>query len=79
MDEDVSECEGVGWVITPSPYRGVGERENIFPCWAAREAGHARRLGRIHRLLADPDGFLWEVAWNPQFPAHLKHKNTLEP
>ena len=33
-------------------------------------AGHKADWGGYTGYFADPDGFLWEVAWNPQFP-HL--------
>ena len=32
--------------------------------------GHKAFWGGYTGYFADPDGFLWEVAWNPQFP-HL--------
>ena len=32
------------------------------------EAPAGRDLGRLFGLIADPDGHLWEVAWNPFFP-----------
>jgi uncharacterized protein len=31
-------------------------------------AGHRAEWGGYTGYFADPDGFLWEVAWNPQFP-----------
>lgn len=30
--------------------------------------GHATDWGGYSGYFADPDGFLWEVAWNPHFP-----------
>ena len=30
--------------------------------------GHATDWGGYAGYFADPDGFLWEVAWNPRFP-----------
>ena len=30
--------------------------------------GHAAEWGGYTGYFADPDGFLWEVAWNPHFP-----------
>ena len=30
--------------------------------------GHRADWGGYSGYFADPDGFLWEVAWNPQFP-----------
>jgi uncharacterized protein len=30
--------------------------------------GHKADWGGYAGYFADPDGFLWEVAWNPQFP-----------
>jgi len=32
--------------------------------------GHTAEWGGYTGYFADPDGFLWEVAWNPKFP-HL--------
>jgi hypothetical protein len=32
VDEDVSECEGVGGVITPSPLEGEGRGEGEIKC-----------------------------------------------
>jgi len=31
-------------------------------------AGHRTDWGGYSGTFADPDGFLWEVAWNPDFP-----------
>lgn len=31
-------------------------------------AGHHTDWGGYSGYFADPDGFLWEVAWNPHFP-----------
>ena len=31
-------------------------------------AGHKADWGGYTGYFADPDGFLWEVAWNPHFP-----------
>ena len=31
-------------------------------------AGHTADWGGYTGYFADPDGFLWEVAWNPHFP-----------
>ena len=31
-------------------------------------AGHDAEWGGYTGYFADPDGFLWEVAWNPAFP-----------
>ena len=30
--------------------------------------GHRTEWGGYTGYFADPDGFLWEVAWNPEFP-----------
>lgn len=30
--------------------------------------GHATDWGGYSGYFSDPDDFLWEVAWNPQFP-----------
>jgi catechol 2,3-dioxygenase-like lactoylglutathione lyase family enzyme len=32
------------------------------------KTGHPAEWGGYTGYFADPDGFLWEVAWNPQFP-----------
>ncbi len=32
------------------------------------KAGHRADWGGYSGYFADPDGFLWEVAWNPHFP-----------
>lgn len=32
------------------------------------KAGHKAEWGGYTGYFADPDGFLWEVAWNPHFP-----------
>jgi predicted lactoylglutathione lyase len=32
------------------------------------KAGHKTSWGGYSGYFADPDGFLWEVAWNPDFP-----------
>ena len=32
------------------------------------KAGHTADWGGYSGYFADPDGFLWEVAWNPRFP-----------
>ena len=34
------------------------------------KSGHTADWGGYSGYFADPDGFLWEVAWNPRFP-HL--------
>jgi uncharacterized protein len=31
-------------------------------------SGHTAEWGGYTGYFADPDGFLWEVAWNPHFP-----------
>ncbi len=33
-----------------------------------RKAGHHTDWGGYAGYFADPDGYLWEVAWNPKFP-----------
>lgn len=32
------------------------------------KAGHVAEWGGYTGYFSDPDGFLWEVAWNPHFP-----------
>jgi catechol 2,3-dioxygenase-like lactoylglutathione lyase family enzyme len=54
----------------------VKTREEVDALLAAVEAGGARIVkpareaewGGRTGYFADPDGFLWEVAWNPHFP-----------
>ena len=38
--------------------------------WVSRCSPYLQRAdwGGYTGYFADPDGFLWEVAWNPQFP-----------
>jgi len=54
----------------------VRSPEEVDALLAEAEAGGGRILRPGHRAdwggytgyFADPDGFLWEVAWNPHFP-----------
>jgi len=57
LAHNVAEEEGVDVVLAQAAESGatiVKEAQEIF-------------FGR-HGYFADPDGFLWEVAWNPSFP-----------
>jgi catechol 2,3-dioxygenase-like lactoylglutathione lyase family enzyme len=57
LAHNVAEEEQVDWVLREAAQAGatiVKEAQDIF-------------FGR-HGFFADPDGFLWEVAWNPSFP-----------
>ena len=57
LAHNVSEEEQVDSVLAEAAEAGatmVKEAQEIF-------------FGR-HGFFADPDGFLWEVAWNPSFP-----------
>jgi catechol 2,3-dioxygenase-like lactoylglutathione lyase family enzyme len=57
LAHNVTEEEGVDSVLAEAAEAGatiVKEAQEIF-------------FGR-HGYFADPDGFLWEVAWNPSFP-----------
>ena len=57
LAHNVAEEEGVDMVLAEAAAAGatiVKEAQEIF-------------FGR-HGFFADPDGFLWEVAWNPSFP-----------
>jgi catechol 2,3-dioxygenase-like lactoylglutathione lyase family enzyme len=57
LAHNVAEEEGVDLVLAEAAAAGatiVKEAQEIF-------------FGR-HGFFADPDGFLWEVAWNPSFP-----------
>jgi len=54
----------------------VRSPEEVDAVLAEATKGGARLVKTAHRAdwggytgyFADPDGFLWEVAWNPQFP-----------
>lgn len=54
----------------------VGSREEVDALLAEVAAGGGRLVkpgqpaewGGYTGYFADPDGFLWEVAWNPEFP-----------
>lgn len=56
----------------------VRERDDVDRVLARVEAAGARLVkaatdaewGGRSGYFADPDGFLWEVAWNPGFPIH---------
>lgn len=55
--------------------RSAGEVDALLAEVAAgggrvARAGHRAEWGGYTGYFADPDGFLWEVAWNPGFP-HL--------
>jgi uncharacterized protein len=57
LAHNVAEAEQVDSVLAEAAEAGatiVKEAQEIF-------------FGR-HGFFADPDGFLWEVAWNPSFP-----------
>jgi uncharacterized protein len=57
LAHNVAEEEDVDSVLAEAAEAGatiVKEAQEIF-------------FGR-HGFFADPDGFLWEVAWNPSFP-----------
>ncbi len=57
LAHNVTEEEQVDLVLTEAVEAGakiVKEAQEVF-------------FGR-HGFFADPDGFLWEVAWNPSFP-----------
>jgi uncharacterized glyoxalase superfamily protein PhnB len=57
LAHNVAEEEDVDSVLAQAVEAGatiVKEAQEIF-------------FGR-HGFFADPDGFLWEVAWNPSFP-----------
>ena len=57
LAHNVAEEEGVDLVLAEAAEAGatiVKEAQGVF-------------FGR-HGFFADPDGFLWEVAWNPSFP-----------
>jgi len=73
-DIDVDHVEGGGFPRI-SLAHNVAEEEQVDSVLVeAAEAGativkEAQEIffGR-HGFFADPDGFLWEVAWNPSFP-----------
>ena len=57
LAHNVAEEEGVDSVLAEAVEAGakiVKEAQEVF-------------FGR-HGFFADPDGFVWEVAWNPSFP-----------
>lgn len=43
---------------------------------ALLKTGQATSWGGYHGMVADPDGHVWEMAWNPHFP--LAHDGTIE-
>lgn len=43
---------------------------------ALLKTGQATSWGGYHGLIADPDGHVWEMAWNPHFP--LAHDGTID-
>lgn len=45
----------------------VAEQSAEYGCRVVR-AGRTADWGGYTGYFADPDGFLWEVAWNPAFP-----------
>ena len=58
LAHNVAKEEGVDLVLAQAAEAGatiVKEAQEIF-------------FGRRHGYFVDPDGFLWEVAWNPSFP-----------
>lgn len=68
-----AEGSGFGGFALAHNVRERGEVDDIL---AQAEAAGARILkpaqeafwGGYHGYFADPDGFTWEVAWNPGFP-----------
>jgi catechol 2,3-dioxygenase-like lactoylglutathione lyase family enzyme len=74
-DAGVGALEGGGHSRVALAYN-VREREHVDDVLAALEEGGARIVkpaedavwGGRSGYFADPDGFLWEVAWNPGFP-----------
>lgn len=43
---------------------------------ALLKKGQATSWGGYHGIIADPDGHVWEMAWNPHFP--LAHDGTID-
>lgn len=43
---------------------------------ALLKTGQATSWGGYHGMVADPDGHVWEMAWNPHFP--LAHDGTID-
>jgi catechol 2,3-dioxygenase-like lactoylglutathione lyase family enzyme len=76
---------------TPSPFRGASLAWNcaseaevdavmaLAQRAGARELVPAKRAGwgGYHGHFADPDGHIWEVAHNPQFPLSAEGRPTL--
>src|SRR5438105_3285258 len=65
--------QGFGGIVLA---HNVRTREEVAPLLAAVEAAGGKILKPAHDVFwgghvgnfADPDGHLWEVAWNPAFP-----------
>jgi catechol 2,3-dioxygenase-like lactoylglutathione lyase family enzyme len=68
-----AEGSGFSGVVLAHNVRSVPEVDRLLEKAAARggrivKAGHTADWGGYSGYFADPDGFLWEVAWNPRFP-----------
>ena len=68
-----SEGSGFSGVALAHNVRSAAEVDRLLEEAAAGggrivKAGRAADWGGYSGYFADPDGFLWEVAWNPRFP-----------
>jgi uncharacterized protein len=69
------EGSGFSGVTLAHNVRSAAEADRLLQDAAAAggrvvKPAHAAEWGGYAGYFADPDGFLWEVAWNPRFP-HL--------
>jgi uncharacterized protein len=68
-----SEGSGFSGVALAHNVRSAAEVDRLLEEAAAGggrivKGGHTADWGGYSGYFADPDGFLWEVAWNPRFP-----------
>ena len=68
-----AEGSGFSGMVLAHNVRSVPEVDRLLETAAAAggrivKAGHTADWGGYSGYFADPDGFLWEVAWNPRFP-----------
>jgi catechol 2,3-dioxygenase-like lactoylglutathione lyase family enzyme len=68
-----AEGSGFSGVVLAHNVRSVPEVDRLLETAAGAggrivKAGHTADWGGYSGYFADPDGFLWEVAWNPRFP-----------
>ncbi len=68
-----AEGSGFSGVALAHNVRSPAEADRLLQDAAAAggrivKAGHTADWGGYSGYFSDPDGFLWEVAWNPRFP-----------